>query len=119
MTIHATLTGPVAADLAKHGLTLVLSAGGQTRGDAWCDATARHGERVAVIHLTDGSWNFGRPRFDDWGEYVDARALYVDFPRGDVAAGAAIRDTLVAHGFTVDWTGEAQSAVIINLRSAS
>ncbi|GAA2623924.1 hypothetical protein GCM10010399_64060 [Dactylosporangium fulvum] len=115
MTIYDTLTGPVSAELHQRGITLVISANGQTRGDAWCDAVAQHGDRVASIHLTDGRWVDGRPRYYDDRGYYDATVLRVSYPWDDVETGTLIRDVLVKHGLTVEWEGDGAHAIVIKL----
>lgn len=115
MTIHDTLTGPVAAALAEHGITVVLSANSRTARTAWSEATEQHGERIAHIHLTDGVWTGGRPRYySDFGA-DNATVLRVSYPFGDVKTGALIRDTLAAHGLNVTWDGDGANAIRINL----
>lgn len=113
MTIHATLTGPVAASLAKAGLTLVLSEGGQTRGDAWTDATAKHGPRIAHIHLEDGRW--ATMRHKPWHEWVAVTTLYVSYPWGDAEAGSNVYDMLRLHGLNASWDYDTTQAVRIEL----
>ena len=115
-TVKSRLEQLVAADLADYGVTLVLSADWQTRGDAWCDATDEHGPRVALIHLTDGRWINGRPVYVEYpGDRVPARELHVDYQYGDDATGRLIAETLKSHGFTVEWNGNGGQTVTIKL----
>lgn len=115
MTIHATLTGPVAADLAKAGLTLALTEGIQTRGDAWCDATAKHGERIAHIHLEDGRWATMRHRPWGEGDSVPVTELLVSYPWGDVEAGSHIYDALRGNGLNASWDRDGTKPIRVNL----
>jgi hypothetical protein len=113
MTIHATLTGPVADDLAKCGLTLVLTEGSQTRGDAWCDATRQHGKRIAHIHLEDGHW--ATMQHKPWHDWVPVTTLYVSYPLNDGEAGANVYDMLRLHGLDAGWDYDPTQAIRVNL----
>jgi len=102
------------ADLTRQGITLVLSAGPKTTGDAWCDATEKHGERIALIHLPDGTWR-GGPRYHSPDNPVPASTLYVSYPWDDVDVGVVIYRILAAHGFDLDWDGDPTDAIQIHL----
>lgn len=113
MTIHATLTGPVAASLAKAGLALVLTEGAQTSGDAWCDATAKHGPRIAHIHLEDGHWTTMRHKPSrDWEPVT---TLYVSYPWNDMEAGSNIYDMLRLNGLNANWDYDTTQAIRVQL----
>lgn len=111
-TIRERLENSVSADLAENGITLVLSQGGQTDGDAWVDAT-QHGDRVANIHLLDGDW--ATMQHQPWHQWIPVTSLKVSFPIDDTAAGELITEILNRHGFITDWSGDPSYAIFITL----
>src|ERR1044071_1410961 len=115
VTVRERLEDLVAADLAQNGLTLVLSDGADTDGDAWSRATDQHGPQVVNIHFQDGDWT--TMRYRPWGEgnWEPATALKVSYPYGDTAAGEFIAATLDLHGFPTTWDGDGESAIFIRL----
>jgi hypothetical protein len=93
-TVRERLENAVAADLAENGITLVLSQGGRTHGDAWVDAT-RHGDRVANIHLLDGNW--ATMQHQPGYQWIPVTSLKVSFPFDDTSP-ARIAVTVLAVG---------------------
>jgi hypothetical protein len=124
MTIQQTLTGPVAAELANAGIHLVLSGDDRTSGDAWCDATDivranAPGQRLALIHLNEGSWDGGVPRFLEHGKgWVDATLIKVSHPYALPSTARTIVEVLNRHGLNATWDGDPESCVHIHLTPA-
>lgn len=123
-TLHQTLTGPVAADLAAIGIHLVVSGDTRTTCDAWSDATDivranAPGNRLALIHLSDGSWDGGVPRYLEHGKgWFDATLIKVSYPHTVPGIATDIVGVLTRNGFDATWDGDTESGVHINLRPA-
>jgi hypothetical protein len=104
--------------LARIGITLVVNTGVVTRGDAWCDAVEKHGERIAHIYIEDGEWRRGEPWQQDLFRdraWHPLRMLRVSYPWANVKFGAVVARILLACGLNVQWNGSGESAIQIRL----
>jgi hypothetical protein len=107
--------------LAQAGITLVVNTGIVTRGDAWCDAVEKHGEKIAHLYIEDGAWRHGEPWQQELGhqrEWHPLRMLKVSYPYKNHKMGFAIARVLKAAGLNVQWSGDATQAIQIHLDQA-
>ncbi len=123
MNVHHTLTGAVADQLACDGIHLVVSASPRSSGDVWCDAvdqarSAGKGRRTALIHLNNGSWDGGYPRYrDDRGRWHLAEILLVGYGLDDRQGAQTILATLRSNGFNASWSGDLTFSIEIYLNT--
>jgi hypothetical protein len=89
--------------LAEHDITLIIYGGRQSAEDAWSDAAAEYGDRIALMRERRGpsdthivvSWHYNHPEI--------ARAIV---------------DAFTTAGAKATWDGEFWSAVHVDLATA-
>lgn len=106
----------VTDDLAAYGITFVFDTSASTTGDAWVDAAAKHGRRLAFIHEENGSWVEGGVRFRTWnGDTLVRNTIWVSFDHSHPDDAIKIVHVFTEHGFGADWDDDPHTAVEVFL----
>ncbi len=102
--------------LAKAGITFVLTTTNRSSGDAYETAAATHGDRLAHVHMTGGSWVDGGISHLDWtNQRTTATRIQINFDYRHPGDATTIVKAFNQAGLTATWTGYDDDAVTADL----